>query len=250
MKFQNGAVRISVVSHNQDDLVNQLLNSIAKHCNVDSLFIIVTRNTRTSAELTNDTFPFPVSVIQNTKRKGFGANHNSAFSCCEEEFFCVLNPDILFFSNIFDDLKRYFYCDELGVVAPALIDSEGERQDNARIFPTPLKIAQKIIMGQKHAYTDFHYGEDIFPDWVAGMFMLFRSDVFRQIGGFDERYYMYYEDADICRRLKQNGYHSQFAFQLQAIHNARRTSHRSLRHLSWHISSMLKFFCRYPFYTL
>jgi GT2 family glycosyltransferase len=74
------------------------------------------------------------------------------------------------------------------------------------------------------------------------MFMLFRSAVFAELQGFDERYYLYYEDVDLCRRLRGRGYDVRLVPSVSATHDARRESRRSLRHLRWHIASMLCYF--------
>ena len=247
----NGAIRLSVVSHEQDDLVEQLLISIARHCRVENLSVTVTRNTRTSAKSIFERFPFPVTVLQNSKPKGFGANHNQAFATCQEEYFCVLNPDILLSSNLFVRLIACFLSGQnIGIAAPLLVDSEGMLQDSARRYPTPGRILRRVVSRKASVYESRQDSSPIFPDWVAGMFMLFPATVYREIGGFDERYFMYCEDADICIRLAQRGYKTQLVSQVQAVHNARRASHRTLQHLRWHLSSLLRFFLRYPFYTL
>jgi hypothetical protein len=79
------------------------------------------------------------------------------------------------------------------------------------------------------------------PDWVAGMFMLFRREVFAEMSGFDERYFLYYEDVDLCRRLRRRGYDVRLVPTVTAVHDARRESRRSLRHLRWHLASMARF---------
>jgi GT2 family glycosyltransferase len=70
--------------------------------------------------------------------------------------------------------------------------------------------------------------------------MLFRSEAYRQIGGFDERFFMYGEDFDICARLRLAGWKLSIAEHLQARHDAQRASHSSKRHLYWHLTSLLK----------
>ncbi len=249
-EFADSTIRFSIVSHEQDELVNQLLRSITSSCNVSSLYATIVRNTSSPSRITKQAFPFEITVIQNDKQKGFGENHNQAFTTCREEFFCVLNPDILIKSDIFDQLKENLQNPLVGVAAPLLTNSEGKVQDNARAYPTPWRIFKKILFPMNHS--SIHYPKDrrFFPDWVAGMFMLFPSHVFQDIGGFDEKYFLYYEDADICMRLLQKGYKSQLDYRIHAIHDARRASHQSLRYLSWHLSSMTRFFIRYPFYKL
>ncbi len=82
---------------------------------------------------------------------------------------------------------------------------------------------------------------DFAPEWVAGMFMLFRSRDFQDLGGFDEQFFLYYEDVDICVRAWQKGMRILACPQVSVIHDARRDSRRSLRHLRWHLGSMARF---------
>ena len=73
------------------------------------------------------------------------------------------------------------------------------------------------------------------------MFILFRSEAYMQVKGFDERYFMYYEDADIGRRLARKGWKTMLEPNTTVIHDAQRASHRSIRHLQWHLKSMFRF---------
>ena len=82
-------------------------------------------------------------------------------------------------------------------------------------------------------------------DWVAGMFMLFRSEDFREVGGFDERFFLYYEDVDICRRLLSRGQRCVFQPDASVIHHARRASRRDLRLMGIHASSAARYLTRW-----
>jgi len=118
------------------------------------------------------------------------------------------------------------------------------------MYPTPGRILSRILGGKAKGYEYLPDNGLVFPDWVAGMFMLFPAHIYQEMSGFDERYFMYCEDADICMRLSQRGYKTQLVFHAQAVHDARRASHRTMPHLRWHVSSLLRFFFKYPFYTL
>lgn len=72
------------------------------------------------------------------------------------------------------------------------------------------------------------------------MFMLFRSEAYESVYGFDERFYMYGEDFDICARLKLHGWSLTVFEEHTAIHDAQRASHRNWQHLYWHIRSLVK----------
>ena len=82
-------------------------------------------------------------------------------------------------------------------------------------------------------------------EWVGGMFMLFSSSAYAQIAGFDERYFMYVEDVDVCTRLWNAGLKVMACPCAVVIHEARRASRRSWGHLRWHITSLLRYFSRY-----
>jgi GT2 family glycosyltransferase len=87
-------------------------------------------------------------------------------------------------------------------------------------------------------------------DWVGGMFMLLRRDVFETLGGFDERYFLYYEDVDLCARLWSAGMRVMQLRQVSVIHLARRSSHRSLRYLVIHLVSMSRYFLSGSFWGM
>jgi N-acetylglucosaminyl-diphospho-decaprenol L-rhamnosyltransferase len=88
----------------------------------------------------------------------------------------------------------------------------------------------------------FEVGDETFDaDWVAGMFMLFRADDYRALGGFDEGFFLYYEDVDICARLWKAGRPVLACPKAQVIHDARRASRQNLRYMRWHAGSMARY---------
>ncbi len=233
---------ISIVSHNQSGIVEKLLQDIAKYCSVESIEIILTLNIpEPEPEVLREYF-CPVRLIENQSALGFGANHNQAFGYAKGDFFCVLNPDVRLTEDIFPALLMVIEKDEkIGLVAPQIINLMGEVEDNARNFPSPMEIIFKVFGGRSNVFS--RVGSTvIFPDWVAGMFMLFPSARFKQIGGFDERYFLYYEDVDLCARLFLAGSRVSVCTRVKAIHDARRSSHRKFSYLLWHLRSLVYFF--------
>lgn len=234
---------ISVVSHQQADIVADLLSDIAAVCNPSNMTVLVTVNVEERLSFKETDFPFEMSIIQNASPKGFGANHNAAFSRINGDFFCVLNPDIRLKEDPFPPLLRELKEADVGLVAPLIVDPFGKKEDNARRRITPLLIAKRILKVEKGL--DYSIDEmPIFPDWVAGMFMLFRSDVFSAVQGFDEGYYMYCEDADICARMWRSDHKISLVPSVTVIHNAQRKSHKNLSHVRWHIASLLRYFSK------
>ena len=132
---------------------------------------------------------------------------------------------------------------KLSLVAPIITDEDGKIEDSYREFLTPVKLLQRIINSED--YCPRMESGVIYPDWIAGMFMLFKSEVYKSLGGFDEKYFMYCEDMDICFRAKINDHNFGVSRSQQIIHYARRDSKRKLQYLIWHVSSLLMFWREY-----
>lgn len=233
---------VSVISHGQIELVAPLLADIAAYSGSQPIECILTLNLQEELPFDTDGFSFPVRLICNSTPQGFGANHNQAFREARGKYFCVLNPDVRLSDDAFRALVRILDADSsIGLVAPQIVNPYGVVEDSARRFPSVRELLGKTLGGHSAVYRDD--GNAIFfPDWVAGMFMMFPRKVFAQVGGFDERYFLYYEDVDICARLQLAGYRVALCRDVSAVHDARRTSHRNPRYALLHLSSILRFF--------
>lgn len=242
-------ISISVVSHFQIDLVVQLLGDLEACCKDSNFELILTLNLDEVLPFSLDSFSYPVRLLRNAVPMGFAANHNQAFGHATGRFFCVLNPDIRLNGNPFKALLACLVDSSIGVVAPLVLGEHGEVEDSARRFPTPLKILWKVFGGCRGP--DYAIKEvAIYPDWVGGMFLLFPRAGFERLRGFDERYFLYYEDVDICGRLSLLGYAVVLCPQARVIHHAQRSSHRSFKYLRWHLRSMIRFFFSPIFWRL
>lgn len=241
-------VSISIVSHGHGRLIAELLGDLERHSDTE-FEVLLTLNIPENLAFSGAEFRFPLHIKENPSPKGFGANHNAAFQRARYGHFCVLNPDIRMPDDPFPELMRRFHVGIAGVVAPLVRDPDGHIETSARRFPTPAVILRKALFGPEPL--DYTVGDpDSMPDWVGGMFMLFTRDAFARVGGFDERYHLYYEDVDLCARLRLAGREIVFCPTVEVIHAARRESHRNLRFFAWHVESMLRFFLSAPFRRL
>ena len=233
-------VCVSVVSHLQARLLGSLLEDLAAHCR-DTIEVILTLNVEEPLPFKLADFAYPIELVRNRAPRGFGANHNAAFRLCRQRAFCVLNPDIRLAANPFPVLLHELQCDRTGVVAPRVVDPAGRTEDSARRFPTLRILVAKALgrAGARDYALDYETGFS--PDWVAGMFMLFTHDAFRAVGGFDERYFLYYEDVDICDRLRAADYDVRLVPAASAVHDARRASRSDWRHRTWHLQSIVRY---------
>lgn len=231
---------VSVVSHAQYSLVSALLADLQNYCSKDIDSVILTLNVDEQFDQATNNYDFPVHVVSNNAPRGFGANHNAAFSMAQSDYYCVLNPDIRLTCNPFPALLELAAQPSVGVVASRIISVSGQREDSSRCFPSLSELLMKLVGGKSASVPD---GSDVSrPDWVAGMFMLFPSHVYRQMNGFDEKYFLYYEDVDLCARLALAGYDRLVCQEVAVVHDARRSSHRSWRFAAMHLRSIFRFF--------
>lgn len=181
-------------------------------------------------------WPFPVVELFNPVPKGFGANHNRAFMHCSSAFFCVLNPDVELASpEVWEKLVRDASLPGVGLAYPQVLNPDGTTQDNEREAVTPLALLRRHLLRQGTRRID----------WVSGAFWVVPSSVYRRLGGFDERYFMYCEDVDFCLRLQLAGW-KLAAADAAIIHDASWGSRRPGRHMAWHLRSLLRLWAGPP----
>ena len=249
MDMTKPLISVSVVSHGQMALVLQLLQDLTSHCQQTDIELILTLNVGEQPCFDFSTLPYAVKLIRNPVPLGFGANHNQAFAQASGGYFCVVNPDIRMDGNPFCALLACLDDPVVGVAAPLVLGPDGRIEDSARHFPNPVKIMHKFFKRNhdlEYAISD----ASLYPDWVGGMFMLFRREIFERVAGFDERYFLYYEDVDLCARLKLLGYRALLCPQAKVVHHAQRSSHANFKYLRWHLRSMMRFFLSSVYWRL
>lgn len=242
-------LNVSVVSHQHGALVVQALQSLAKSLSGSDLSVrvLLTLNLPEPAierELHANQWPFKLEIIRNPSPLGFGANHNQAFACAcaDAPWFAVVNPDIVWpadGASFWQSLRAGSWAARLGLLCPEQIDPAGHRQDFARQLLTPWGLIDRTWRRWRGKATGGVALTVRQADWVNGACMVFRSSAFAAVGGFDQRYFMYCEDVDICLRLRLAGWDIRGA-SLAVIHDARRNTRRSGHHLIWHLHSVLR----------
>lgn len=234
-------ISISIVSHGQGGLVNEVLSDIARFADAGRFEVLLTKNIPERLPFSVEDFPYPIRLVENATPKGFGANHNAALQLAKGDWFCVMNPDIRLPEDPYPLLVEEIERLQAAVIAPAVLSPTGQFEDSIRRFPTPFSLAGKML-GRSDGRYPFAVGDETFaPDWVGGMFMLFRAVDYRRVGGFDEGFFLYYEDVDICARLWKADRRVLACPKVQVIHDARRASRRNLRYMRWHVRSMARY---------
>jgi N-acetylglucosaminyl-diphospho-decaprenol L-rhamnosyltransferase len=244
--YDGAMLSVSIVSHGQGHLLEALLHDVKALQLASPLEILVTHNLPDALNLEPLLAPWEHQVISNPAPKGFAANHNAAFARARGEWFCVLNPDIRLPSNPFDTLLGHAKSYPKHILAPAVFNPQGTLEDSARRFPTLLGLGAKAL-GFSDGSVSFHGADAPFAvDWVAGMCMFFHRDTYAALGGFDEGFFLYYEDVDMCARHRKAGGEVMLCPNAHIIHDAQRNSRSNARYMRWHLSSMARYFMKHP----
>lgn len=211
-------VSFIIVSWNvKNDLYN-CLKSIFNNKLQFPFEVIVVDNASTDGTAPFITANFPeVIFISNNQNRGFAAANNQGIKKAAGDFIFLLNPDTIISSGQTEILVNYLkqHCD-IGAVGPLLLNIDGSSQESVRRFPTfrgalyrhTVLRYFRLFKGdyRKWIIKGFDYKKQIDVEQLMGAAILIRREVLEKIGTFDERYFMYYEEVDLCYRIKQAGW--------------------------------------------
>lgn len=213
----------------------------------------------------NDYFRFlekcsdKITYVHN-KNRGYGAGHNLAVKivCGERKSEChvVLNPDIYFSNHCISLLANYMSLDEkIGLLMPKVYYPNGNLQYLCKLLPTPLDIISRLLFNGKKNVGRYNrmilyssnYDKIMNIPYLSGCFMFFKTDAFIKIGGFDERFFMHFEDVDISRRMHES-YKTLFIPYEKIIHNHAASQRKSVKMMLISLISAIKYFNKWGWF--
>jgi GT2 family glycosyltransferase len=212
------APTIVIVNYNGGTHLERCLESVAAHAHGAAVVVVDNHSIDGSTHVVGR---WPrVVLLRNSTNVGFGAAVNQgALAVPGTAPLLLLNPDCELTAGAVDALQRELEAHlDCAVAAPMVLNDDGSVQGSIRGDPTLLTglfgrtglltrllpgapVAQRNVPTRDPLETDSRTG-----DWVSGACMLIRRDAFDRVNGFDERYFLYWEDADLCRRLRAQGY--------------------------------------------
>lgn len=184
---------------------------------------------------------------------GFGKGHNCVLNDLDSRFHAIVNPDIELKEDSFSKIISFMEEEGCGAVIPRLVDESGELQKAYRRELTPFDMFIRMFVkgGFKkrrayHTLDDMDYSKPFEVPFAQGSFLVMQTALFKAVGGFDERYFLYLEDADLCKKINQTSRIMYFPG-TEVAHRWEKGSHKSKKLLLIHIKSMLKYFCKWGF---
>ena len=192
-----------------------------------------------------------VSYVATGKNLGFGGGHNYVMDQLQSKFHAIVNPDIILEEDAFSTLLSFMTDESIGMCVPRLVDESGELLSVYRreltVWDMFLRMFLKGAFQKRQAYhtmQDADYTKSFDVPFAQGSFLVIRTELFKNLGGFDERFFLYMEDADLCKRVNQV---SRLAYCPDAtvIHKWERGSHKSGNLFKLHVQSMIAYFSKW-----
>jgi GT2 family glycosyltransferase len=182
---------------------------------------------------------------------GFGKAHNLVLNKINSNFHLILNPDVEFSPDVIPNLISVIKDNsEVSFITPNVIYPNKEKQFVCRKHPTffdlinrKLKISKNQII--KNEYQNKDLSKPFYPEFIHGCFMLFKTKDFKQLKGFDKRYFLYMEDADICRKIDDSGKKKLYYPNIEITHQHQKGSSKSIKLFFYHLSSAFKYFLKW-----
>lgn len=198
-------------------------------------------------------------VYEHTVNKGYGAGNNGAMLRSINEgydYHLVLNPDVYWDEDVIEPLRAYMDDNrDVGLVMPMVKYTDNTFQLQAKLLPRPQDLIMKRLLRGKRKIERMRNYELRNADWwkemnvpfLSGCFMFFRNSALREVGLFDERFFMYHEDMDLCRRMHSR-YRTMYNPQVCVYHKFERQSAKDVKLFTIHIMSMVKYFNKWGWF--
>jgi GT2 family glycosyltransferase len=223
-------ISIVIVSFNTRDLLRECLDTARRECEgiPSEIFVVDNISRDGSADMVEQEFP-DVRLIRSSVNLGFAGANNQALPLATGKYIILLNSDAFPHEGAFRRAIAHMEEDPaVGLGGARLVGRDGSWQPSARMFPSALndflilsglaaKFPQSRFFGRAdRTWADQSVAAD--ADWVPGAFSIIQREALDRVGYFDESFFLYYEEVDLCRRIKNAGYRIRYWPDITIIH--------------------------------
>ncbi|MCF7830806.1 glycosyltransferase family 2 protein [Candidatus Gracilibacteria bacterium] len=243
-------ISLLTVSFDSDEKIKNLLTSLKKYPPKDSWELIVVDNN--SPKKQNYDFlekEKNVHLIRLNKNLGFGGGNEEGVRFSQGEFLVFINPDIEVHENCLDELLKTLQKDPtIGIVTPLLVSKDKKMLENTWDFPTPWQLLKRRLFSSREISIP---EKNTAVAWAQGSFLVMKKSLFNSLDGFDSRFFLFFEDTDLCRRCWESKKKVVQIPTAQAFHTEHRLSGGNIlgamfKKTFWiHLLSAFKYFAKY-----
>lgn len=247
-------ISIVVIEYNSLDDIDKCVATIKQRCTGMEYEIIVSSNSCYPKEKQDELVRAMADVrwCFNERNGGFGYGMNQGLKNASGDYLVVMNPDVILKGNLLvlaDFLKSH---KAAGAVAPQIVGHDGSVQDSCRKFVTPWRffarqLRRKLTGNELVKNERFDYSRIQTADWVSGAFIMVKREVYETVGGFDEGYFMYYEDVDWCTRIWKAGYQVVYCPKMRIEYEGSRSARRNKKYAKIFMQSQLRYWKKFGF---
>lgn len=221
-------ISIIIVNWNTREFLKNCIESVPDACNGYDYEVIVVDNSSYdgSTEFIRTSYP-DINLLANDTNLGFATACNQAAKVATGKYLFLLNPDTVLKKDAIKELVDFIENQSwVGAVGPQLLDGPGKITNSVRKFPTMTQaLIRDTIIGKFIPWVKITRLIQILPmdkpsvvDNVSGGALLIKKELWKELGGMDERFFMFYEDVDLCKRIKEMGYNVFYLPAIKVIH--------------------------------
>ncbi len=208
------SVSVSIVSFNTKDLLSNCLKLLENQKGKDFKIHVLDNNSSDgSAEMVEKDFS-KVKLMKSEKNLGFAAGHNKVLKQIDDTYAILINPDTEFKNDMVEKLVDFMDKNpNCAIAGPKLSDFDGKLQSNGGDFPFGPSLMNWLFnleafgnLSNFHRTEKEYYEKPHLVDWVGGTVMILRTEAFKKIGYFNEDFFMYVEDVELCYRVSKAGF--------------------------------------------
>jgi GT2 family glycosyltransferase len=247
-------ISLSIVTYNNGDIIEKTIESLVSHLEnkLSYVLYVIDNNSKDDTVKKVQGCNGNIVLIRNNKNLGFGAGHNEVLDKINSKYHIVVNPDITIVNNIIFEMFEYMENHkEIGLLTPLVKYPDGEIQYLCKRNPTVTDLFIRLVFPNSFkkrqdyfTMKETGYDKPFEVEYATGCFMFFRTEIFKQVKGFDEHIFLYLEDADITRRVNQISKTIFYPYNF-VIHDWQRGAHKNLKLMWINVKSALWYFWKW-----
>ena len=247
-------ISLSIVTYNNEAIIEKTIEILISHLEnkLSYVLFVIDNNSKDDTVKKVQSCNGNIVLIRNNKNLGFGAGHNIILDKIDSKYHIVINPDITIVNDVISEMYEYMENNkEIGLLTPLVKHPDGDIQYLCKRNPTVTDLFIRLVLPNNFkkrqdyfTMKETGYDKPFEVEYATGCFMFFRTEIFKQLKGFDEHIFLYLEDADITRRVNQISKTIFYPYNY-VIHDWQRGAHKNLKLMWINVKSAVWYFWKW-----